>query len=100
MALIREGSETVDVPHRFSVRETESCRPRTGFTMRKELEAVPVDIHFLAQEACRTAEKSTMVEGNGSSKPHDNLQAGLAQVRGMAVQQAKAANVRLRRRAV
>lgn len=68
--------------------------------MRKELEAVPVDIHLLAEEACRTAAKSPIVAGNGGSERHDNLEAGLARVRGVAVQRAKAANVRLRRRAV
>ena len=77
------------------------CRGATNrITMRKELEAAPIDIHLLAEEACRAAAKSAKVAENGGSKRHENLQAGLARVRGVAVQRAKAANVRMRRRAV
>jgi hypothetical protein len=68
--------------------------------MRKELQAVPIDIHLLAEDACRSVGKKPNVAANGSSKRHESLAMGLERVRGAAVQRAKAANVRLRRRAV
>jgi hypothetical protein len=68
--------------------------------MTKELQAVPIDIHQLAEDACRATAKTSTVAGDDISKRHETLAAGLKQVRGVAIQRAKAANVRLRKRAV
>src|SRR5687767_11592049 len=67
--------------------------------MRKELQAVPTDIHLLAGEAYRSMENNSNVAADDTSNPHQSLTAGLERVRGVAVQRAKAANVRLRKQA-
>jgi hypothetical protein len=68
--------------------------------MTKELQAVPTDIHQLAEDARRATPKNSTVAGKDIPKTHESLAAGLKRVRGVAVQRAKAANVRLRKRAV
>ena len=68
--------------------------------MTKELPAVPTDIHLLAEEACRSTANDSNLAGADIAKRHDSLTAGLERVRGVAVQRAKAANVRLRKQAV
>ena len=67
--------------------------------MTKELQAVPTDIHLLAADACQSMAKNSDATDD-TSNPHQSLTAGLERVRGLAVQRAKAANVRLRKQAV
>ena len=67
--------------------------------MTKQLQAVPTDIHLLAEDACRSMAKVSNADSDDTSHPHDSLTAGLERVRGVAVQRAKAANVRLRKQA-
>jgi ElaB/YqjD/DUF883 family membrane-anchored ribosome-binding protein len=67
--------------------------------MTKKLQAVPSDIHLLAEDACRATAKNSKMAGDDISKSHQRLTAGLDRVRGVAVQRAKAANVRLRKQA-
>src|SRR5687768_7970039 len=68
--------------------------------MTKNLLAVPTDIHQLAEDACQSMAKNSKVTGDDISKRHKSLAAGLERVRGLAVQRAKVAHVRLRRKAV
>ena len=68
--------------------------------MTKELQAVPTDIHLLAEDASRSMAKDSTGRNGDASDPHQTLTAELQQVRGVAVQHAKAANVRLRKQAV
>lgn len=66
--------------------------------MKQYLQAVPTDIHQLAEDACRSM--GTSSAGGDDESGHESLAVGLERVRGMAVERVKAANVRLRRRAV
>jgi hypothetical protein len=67
--------------------------------MTKELQPVPTDIHLLAEDACRSMAKNSIAASDETSNRHDSLAAGLERVRGVAIQRAKAANVRLRKQA-
>ena len=68
--------------------------------MNKETQVTPTDIHLLAEDASRSMAKNSNGATDDTSNPHHTLTTGLHQVRGVAVQRAQAANVRLRKQAV
>ena len=68
--------------------------------MTKQQQPVPTDIHQLAEDARRLTNKQPNADAESVSEVHMSLAADLDRVRGVAVQRAKKANVRLRKQAV
>jgi ElaB/YqjD/DUF883 family membrane-anchored ribosome-binding protein len=67
--------------------------------MTKEIEAVPTDIHKLAEDASVLMKKTAKAHEDDAAESHRCLAAGLDRVRGLAVRRAKLANGRLRKQA-
>jgi hypothetical protein len=89
----RQIQSTMSYPasrNRASVRRRPEQENRMN--MKEEFQAVPTDLHQLAEEA-----EASMIKGAGEA--NQRLAAGLDRIRGQAVERARAANLRLRKQA-